>query len=607
MLVLTLIFNSNIVFSQETPLIYVNPPTITGLSPSQNFNITLEIANVTALYGFDIKFQWNPAILDYVSHTAKMPVETYPDGVLYTPILPLKNEVNATAGTYWLAVSSMYPAPSFNGTGTFFEMTFHVKAIGQCWLEINSSDLANPIGGSIMHNIENGFFSNYVPTPAEIYVDPDKVIDVNLTPSKNFTVDVNLDGVVDLEALEFWLGYNTTILDVANVTANPIFTSPVTIEIFETEGRMRVAAFASPSITGDLIIATITFHVADTGESVLDLYNITLVDDWGDAIPYNEPVDGYFSNVLKAKLFVDPPELIDPTLTPGSEFCIDIQIDDVFDLYVYAFHLSYDTDVLTCLGAVIFPPTNDTHFTTEISLDDQAGNIAINVTYYSPAEPITILSNTTMVTIYFQVQSYGCTILDLHDTVLTDQYGGSIPHDVGDGFFCTLIADVAIVDVEPSKNLVYPGRDVDVTVIAANLGDTTETFNVTAYYDSNIIGVQTVFNLPAGQNTTLVFVWNTTGLAPCSNYTISAEASSVPYELNLTNNIYVNGFVKFKILGDVNGDGKVDIFDIVLAADAYGSHEGDPDWNPEADVAPLYGLVDIYDLVTIASNYGQSC
>lgn len=606
MLVLTLIFSSNIVFSQETPLVYVDPPTVTGLLPSQNFTITVKVANVTGLFGFDIQLRWDPAILDYVSHTAKMPVDTYPEGVLYEPIMQLKNIVNATAGTFWLAASSMFPAPSFNGTGTFFEMTFHVKAIGRCLIEIYASDLAHKTG-PIIHNVEHGFFSNYVATPAEIYVDPNKIIDFDLTPSKNFTVDVNLDGVVDLETLEFWLRYNTTILDVANVTANPIFTSPVTLEIFETEGRMRLAAFAFPSITGDLTIATITFHVADTGESTLDLYNITLIDDWGDAIPYNEPVDGYFSNILKAKLFVDPPELIDPTLTPGSGFSIDIQIDDVFDLYSYAFHLSYDTAVLTCLGAIIFPPTNDTNFTTEISIDDQAGGIAINITYYFPADPITILSNTTMVTIYFQVQSYGCTVLDLHDTVLTDQYGSSIPHDVGDGFFCTLIADVAIIGVEPSKDQVYPGRNVDIAVIAANLGDTTETFDVTAYYDSNIIGIQTVFNLPAGQNTTIVFVWNTTGLAQCSNYTISAEASPVPYELDLANNIYVDGFVMIKILGDVNGDGTVDIFDIVIAASAYGAYEGDPDWNSEADVAPLYGLINIYDMVTIASNYGKSC
>jgi len=139
------------------------------------------------------------------------------------------------------------------------------------------------------------------------------------------------------------------------------------------------------------------------------------------------------------------------------------------------------------------------------------------------------------------------------------------------------------------------------------LGDIAETFNVTAYYGENEIGTQTVFDLPPKTNITLIFQWNTTGLQPCNNYTIKAEASPVPYELDLENNIYIDGFVKIKMIGDVNGDGIVDIYDVTLAAASYGSTEGDPNWNPDADVAPLWGVIDIYDLVTIASKYGSAC
>lgn len=56
-------------------------------------------------------------------------------------------------------------------------------------------------------------------------------------------------------------------------------------------------------------------------------------------------------------------------------------------------------------------------------------------------------------------------------------------------------------------------------------------------------------------------------------------------------------------LGDINGDGVVDIYDIVLATVAYGSKLGDPHWNPRADIAPPWGVINIYDIVTIASNY----
>ena len=57
-----------------------------------------------------------------------------------------------------------------------------------------------------------------------------------------------------------------------------------------------------------------------------------------------------------------------------------------------------------------------------------------------------------------------------------------------------------------------------------------------------------------------------------------------------------------------NGSHKIDIYDIVIAAGAYGSQgTGVPDrnWFPGADVAPSGGQVDIYDIVTIVGKYGE--
>jgi len=40
-----------------------------------------------------------------------------------------------------------------------------------------------------------------------------------------------------------------------------------------------------------------------------------------------------------------------------------------------------------------------------------------------------------------------------------------------------------------------------------------------------------------------------------------AEAHSVPSETNFNNNIHMDGSVKIKIVGDINGDKTIDIFD----------------------------------------------
>jgi hypothetical protein len=57
-------------------------------------------------------------------------------------------------------------------------------------------------------------------------------------------------------------------------------------------------------------------------------------------------------------------------------------------------------------------------------------------------------------------------------------------------------------------------------------------------------------------------------------------------------------------LGDINGDGIVNIYDVTQAAAAYGSKSGYPNWDPDADVNGD-GKVDIYDLVTICGYYGM--
>jgi hypothetical protein len=95
-------------------------------TPGTQFTVTIKIYNVTNLYGFDLKLRWNTTFLDYVSRSVHVPRDTYLDGVLWNPILQLADEVNATEGTYWIAYASMLPAPSFNGTGTIFTMTFEI-------------------------------------------------------------------------------------------------------------------------------------------------------------------------------------------------------------------------------------------------------------------------------------------------------------------------------------------------------------------------------------------------------------------------------------------------------------------------------------------------
>jgi hypothetical protein len=59
------------------------------------------------------------------------------------------------------------------------------------------------------------------------------------------------------------------------------------------------------------------------------------------------------------------------------------------------------------------------------------------------------------------------------------------------------------------------------------------------------------------------------------------------------------------IPGDVDHNGKVDLNDLALLAEAYGSRPNDPNWNPCADIDNDQ-YVGLLDLTILASHYGQT-
>lgn len=107
------------------------------------------------------------------------------------------------------------------------------------------------------------------------------------------------------------------------------------------------------------------------------------------------------------------------------------------------------------------------------------------------------------------------------------------------------IHDIAILNVTPSSKMMYIDETVDIYVVAENLGNYTESFNVTVFSDSNAVGTLLVENLESESEKTLVFHWNTEDVVE-GNYTISAVASFIPDEVNVQNNFYVDGVVELR-------------------------------------------------------------
>ncbi|MEM2293148.1 MAG: CARDB domain-containing protein [Nitrososphaerota archaeon] len=410
-----------------------------------------------------------------------------------------------------------------------------------------------------------------------------------------------------------------------------------------------------------------------------------------------------------ALISVYPPEIIDPTLMPCSEFSVNITISNVYDLKTVIFNLTFDPHVISLVSVSVIKVQGQTP-TFKSIIDNECGFVWVKLTYPTP---INVSGSQAILRVVFHVESFGLTVLDLHNSELITSSGQPIEHEDIDGFFCTLIRDAAITTVTLSSNWAYQGWEINITVTVKNKGIIPETFELSLYSNDTLIGSATILEIQPNEDRTILFRWNTTGVlegnytikaeveilpyelntsdnqrvggavwvmtkihdvaliclniptfayqgwqvemsatmrnmgefpetftvevfvgddliesilienlmlgsemdvvftwntstvAPCNIYSIAIKLSPLMYEFNLTNNMLF-GTIKVRYMGDVDGDGRVDIKDIFAAALSYGAFQSTPRWNPAVDL-DRNQKIDIRDIFIVAKNYGKGC
>jgi hypothetical protein len=582
----------NMVRANPGTIVYVAPSKVTGIMPTGTFTIRVNVSNVINLYGLDVEFTWNPAIIKYVSHNVHIPVENYPDGVLHSPVLTVKDLVNENAtivgpapGTrYWLSVACL-GGPSFNGSGTIFDMTFKVVGVGYSPLAILACTLADQNGNAIGYTLQQGNFGNYPPLSA--FINP-KIASIVLGQTVDFTSTVSggwgnytyqwyKNGTVVPGAnTQNWnftpatFGSYTIYLNVTDSTQVFAFDTVVSIKASVTVAKPAAlaASISSPSTTiyvgqtinltstvsggsppytrqwlmnGSAIInATLPSYTFSPGYSGSYLFSLNATDSHGSGVLSNVISIMVLPALTSPEIYVSPSRIINLNLGPGSIISVNITVANVTSMAKCSFNVTYDPQVLTWIGLYLVQ-TQGQYPWVSISGDTSKGQMWMGLTY---AAPITSKMAPLIVEL-FDVKSYGVTPLNLTNTQLLDPTGKPLTHNTFNGLFINIIRDVAVTNVVPARSWVYQTWLDTINVTVANLGNmVSENFTVTALYNSSLIGTAPVVNLAPGAHETVSIVWNTAGV-PQGNYTITGEASLVPYEIyfNTTNNVYVDGTV----------------------------------------------------------------
>jgi hypothetical protein len=438
-------------------------------------------------------------------------------------------------------------------------------------------------------------------------------------------------------------GYNGTLLSVTNVIFDPLWIGPNSTVNAPGDLTLFVQN-PSSNPSGDVLIATVTMKIMTQAEappypygyydqSLRELLNPVLYSSYSsvglipvDPQPATKPILVFAYR--RPHLYVQPEVTV---VERGGTFSIDVNVDDVTDLFVSQIVLNYNSTILTPInveigwlfryGALsygeygIYGPWFEPQ--SWVLVGDYNGDFngsctLCRITFLAETEGISYLNFSLPWTPnywdYWGVSRRAVTF----DTFLWDQYSRDIPFDVINGEVRVLpIVDVAATNVTPAKSVVGQGYITYINATVQNQGDYEETFNVTVYANTTYIASQNV-TLTSGNSTTITFTWNATGFAK-GNYTISAYAWPVQGETDTADNTFTDGWVIVAMIGDITGpdgypDGKCDMRDVGLVARHFG--ETVPPAPPDCDITGPTGVpdgvVDMRDIGLVARHFGET-
>jgi hypothetical protein len=471
-----------------------------------------------------------------------------------------------------------------------------------------------------------------------LYVYPSDIENVAMVPGTTFNVSVNVDNIPaspGLAGVEFNLTWDPTVLKGVSmqeilfheVTAESDWGLIWTLSSSVTNGSVHYAyTWTSIStatadgycpISGSYTVANITLKVVGTGECPLHFVVSKLGDPSSTPITHNT-VDGFFSNVAApppppaptpALLYVSPASVSNTSLTEGNNFTVGVNIINASGMSGLEFNLGFNASALNANSVVngSFLPSSVTPIT---QINNTVGFVEFNVSLTTP-----LAGNGTVAVIQLQVEADNVSNSPLHlyDVALVNSTDQPLPFTTLDGSFTNAQSphDVAVVDVTPIGNWTYQSWPINVSVTVTNLGNYIENPTVNLYYNgtagNGLIGTEPGALAPYGTET-LTFTWNTTSV-PVSykGYNVTAAIDISPeVNSNVTNNVLQSPTtVQVRILGDILGEGKVDIYDAIALANYFGLHQGQTGWNPYADLNHD-GTVDIFDVIILCDNFGQS-
>ena len=252
-----------------------------------------------------------------------------------------------------------------------------------------------------------------------------------------------------------------------------------------------------------------------------------------------------------------PVVMVDPRVSgaaPTESFSVNIMVVDVTDLYAWQFNLTFNPSMLEAVDVVEGPFLKQlrTTFMGPPNINATAGWVYAAAAFFDWEEAGASGSG-VLATANIRVKTAGMTALHLSSETALVGYDGTLPvpmtYEAVDGVF-GYPRDLAVIGLVASSSSVPAGELVTLDATVRNKGIVDEVFNVTVYRNSTAIDTRTDLSLGSEASTSVVFVWNTTGVV-AGSYVMRAEVSVVSGENDTANNVFEDGIVTVQLVHDV--------------------------------------------------------
>lgn len=286
-------------------------------------------------------------------------------------------------------------------------------------------------------------------------------------------VAVAVDSVTDLGAYEFTLAWDPVVLDLVSVSNGPflgssgrdVFCPPSIVGVNTVQFGCVTSGSSLGGANGSGVLSVLVFLASKPGISPLDLFDVALANPRGvgistavedgavtvtlaptptptpcpggvcptptitptrtaTATPTATPLPVSCASEPGATVCVQPPSLF---VSPGTNFNIDLVVDEVSNLGAYQFTLVFDPNIIALTGASNGPFLGSTGRTVMCNGPTPGVGSVHLVCSTLGALPAGPTGSGVLATVRFLALAEGSSPLDLQDVILANVSGRAIP------------------------------------------------------------------------------------------------------------------------------------------------------------------------------------